>query len=278
MTLKNAARLALVGRGLLTILLAAHFILDLLNANQQGARIKRWSVRHDPIQIHERHGNQVTSPNWSGYAVTGANGSVTGVKGSWKVPPVYCGTTSNAYASFWVGIDGYSSNTVEQIGTDSDCQNGSPVYYAWFEFYPQASFSVNSLRITAGDVISAEVTYASERFTVSLTDETTHQSFSTSTKMNSTKRSSAEWVIEARSDGRVLPLADFRAVLYGADYTSVASTCYATVGGRSGSIGSFGGSVYDILMESRNGTWKSRPSALSTDGSSFMEAWLGAGP
>ena len=26
--------------------------------------------------------------------------------------------------------------TVEQTGTDSDCNGGSPVYYAWYEFYP----------------------------------------------------------------------------------------------------------------------------------------------
>jgi hypothetical protein len=32
MTLKNAALLALIGTGLLTILLAVHFILDILNA------------------------------------------------------------------------------------------------------------------------------------------------------------------------------------------------------------------------------------------------------
>jgi hypothetical protein len=32
MTLKNSALLALVGTGLLTILLAVHFILDILNA------------------------------------------------------------------------------------------------------------------------------------------------------------------------------------------------------------------------------------------------------
>jgi Peptidase A4 family len=77
----------------------------------------------------------VISP--SGYAVTGAAGSVTDVKGSWVVPAVQGSRPStNQYASFWVGIDGFSSNTVEQIGTDSDCQNGAPTNYAWFEFYP----------------------------------------------------------------------------------------------------------------------------------------------
>src|ERR1035437_3778384 len=44
--------------------------------------------RHDPAIIRERHGRNATSTNWSGYAVTGANGSVTDVKGSWIVPTV----------------------------------------------------------------------------------------------------------------------------------------------------------------------------------------------
>jgi Peptidase A4 family len=235
------------------------------------------ALRHDPIRIHERHGNQVTSSNWSGYAVTGANGSVTNATGSWIVPSVNCGSTPTAYASFWVGIDGYSSNTVEQIGTDSDCQNGSPSYYAWFEFYPHPSFTVNSLAINPGDVLSAQVTYSGGRFTVSLTNQTTKQSFSTSTKMNSAKRSSAEWIIEAPSSGGVLPLADFNTVSYGANYTSVPGTCDATVGSTSGAIGKFGANVYEITMETSNGTPESQPSGLSKDGSSFTDTWLSSG-
>ena len=39
---------------------------------------------------------------------------------------------STAYSSFWVGIDGFSSSSVEQMGTDSDVVNGIPTYYAWY--------------------------------------------------------------------------------------------------------------------------------------------------
>src|SRR5215831_3494434 len=79
---------------------------------------------HGPAIIHQRHGHQVSSTNWSGYAITGAKGSVSDVRASWVVPSIVgqCPSTDQ-YSSFWVGIDGYSSNTVEQIGTDSDCQN-----------------------------------------------------------------------------------------------------------------------------------------------------------
>src|ERR1035441_4460783 len=55
-----------------------------------GAPAPISASRHDhaPMIIHERHGQKVNSTNWSGYAVEGANGSVTDVKGSWTVPSV----------------------------------------------------------------------------------------------------------------------------------------------------------------------------------------------
>ena len=42
-------------------------------------------------------------------------------------------------SAFWVGLDGYSSTSVEQLGTDSDCVSGKPSYYAWYEMYPNPS-------------------------------------------------------------------------------------------------------------------------------------------
>lgn len=74
------------------------------------------------------------SNNWSGYAVTGA--SFTQARGSWTVPAVDCTAVPDSSASFWVGIDGWDNDTVEQTGTDSDCNGETPVYYAWYEFVP----------------------------------------------------------------------------------------------------------------------------------------------
>jgi len=243
------------------------------------------SRRHDPIKIHHIHDGAVSSTNWSGYAISGPAGSVTDAKGSWTVPAISgsCSTT-NQYSSFWVGIDGYHDNSVEQIGTDSDCQNGVPTYYAWFEFYPHPSFIINSLTIQPGDTISAEVKYlGNNRFTVSITDLRTQQSFSTTTKVNA-QRSSAEWIAEApSSSGGVLPLADFGTASFGQDYAPAnTSTCYATVHGVTRPIkatGSSGADVQEITMVGENGTTlKASPSALSTDGTSFAVTWLSAGP
>ena len=68
-----------------------------------------------------------TSVNWSGYAVETNLASpqeyaFTDVTGSWIVPSV--SSSQTAYSSTWIGLDGDSSNTVEQIGTEQDYING----------------------------------------------------------------------------------------------------------------------------------------------------------
>ena len=209
-----------------------------------------------------------TSTNWSGYAVTGSSGSVSYVNGSWIVPAVTASAT-NAYSSFWVGIDGYSSSTVEQIGTDSDWVNGAASYYAWYEFYPKTSHIINTITVNAGDVIYAEVQYSSGSFTVFIQDTTTGQSFSTSAKVPSAQRSSAEWIAEAPSSGGVLPLANFGTVDFGLQDTGL-STCYATIGGITGSIGSYPNSaVQEITMVDSSGNIIAEPTSLQMSGTSF---------
>ena len=232
--------------------------------------------RHDPVKIHHLRDGVAYSTNWSGYAVTGNPGSVTDVKASWVVPAVTCSAGQTQYSSFWVGIDGYSDNTVEQTGTDSDCQNGVPTYYAWFEFYPHPMMQVNTLTVHANDVISAEAKYVgNNRYQVTVTDITTHQSFSDTSRLSSAQRASAEWIAEAPSSiGGVLPLANFGVADFGQNYTPVSNTGSATVGGKNGLIGSFGSNVQTInMVESDGVTPKATPSSLSGDGSSFAVTW-----
>lgn len=220
------------------------------------------------------------SLNWAGYAVTASAGSVSDVKGSWIVPAIQgtCPST-NQYSSFWVGIDGFNSNTVEQTGTDSDCRSGAPAYYAWYEFYPHPSKLISGLAVRAGDVMSAEVAYTGGRFRVTITDVSTGASFSASAKVNAAQRSSAEWIAEApSSSGGILPLANFGTVSFGTDTTGVGSTSTATVGGVSGTLGSFGSNVQSITMAASSSAVKASPSSLSADGTSFSVTWKSAGP
>jgi hypothetical protein len=182
---------------------------------------------------------------------------------------------TDQYAAFWIGIDGYTSNTVEQLGTESDCQSGQPVYYAWFEFYPHLSYVVNNVVVYPNDQISAEVSAgAMGQFTVSMTNLTTGQSFSTTTKVPSAKQSSAEWIAEAPYSGGVLPLADFGSLTFG--NSKLPNT--ATIGGMKAGIGSFpSASVDEITMQTPNGAIKALPSTLSQKDSSFSIAWVSAG-
>ena len=84
------------------------------------------------------------STNWAGYAVTtpamGVPGtSFTDVTGTWMQPRVRCPTGEVGAAAFWVGLGGWeqTSQALEQIGTEADCNTrGQVTYSAWYEIVP----------------------------------------------------------------------------------------------------------------------------------------------
>jgi hypothetical protein len=226
------------------------------------------------------HNKNYYSTNWSGYEVSGSSGTVTSVSGSWTVPIV---TGSNGYSSFWVGIDGFSSSTVEQIGTASDISGGVASYYAWYEFYPNAPVDLSSTTypVNFGDVMSATVNYLSSTttgskhhvtvndvFSVTISDETADWTFSTQGTVANAAMSSAEWIAEAPSSiTGVLPLANFGTVYF--------TSSSATINGQTGSINNW--QYNSITMASGRGihlTIKAQPSSLSIDGTSFSVEWL----
>ena len=195
-----------------------------------------------------------TSTNWAGYSASG--GTFTKVSATWKQPTATC-TAATAYSSFWVGLDGDGTNTVEQIGTDADCSGGKPVYYAWYEMYPK--FPVNlSLTIRPGDTLSASVTTnGTGSFTLTIRDTTSGRSFTTTQKLRRAKLGSAEVIAEAPSSGSVLPLANFGSVAFSA----------ATVNGQP--IGNFHPDRINMVSGT---TTKATTSALS-NGTAFSVTW-----
>jgi hypothetical protein len=267
--------------------------------------------RHRPADIR-RVRDQKTSEsyNWSGYTVTGAKGSVTDVKASWVVPQVTCGGTPNGYSSFWVGIDGWNSNTVEQIGTDSDCVNllgtktDTPTYYAWFEFYPKGAYLIGNYNrsgvcisdcVSPGDYISAEVTATGssprgarggQSFTVTITNESKSWTFTTTSSVPAAQQSSAEWIAETpygcNTASGYCQLSDFGKAYYGEKYTSpyVGNTAFATVNGATLPLASFGSSVQEAVMVNypSGTTIMAQPSAVDSTGTSFDVVWYNAGP
>lgn len=208
------------------------------------------------------------STNWSGYAAYQTGTTFTDVKGAWMQPSVTCPKKGTQYASFWVGVDGYNSNSVEQIGTDSDCVRGAGTYYAWFEMYPAAPVNL-SMAIHPGDSIAAEVSASGSTFTLAITNLTTGATFSTQQISSTAVGTSAEWVAEAPSSCifrcSVLPLANFGSVNFSGSYT--------TGSGHTGSISDGAWQNDRIIMVTSGGTVKASPSALSPDGASFSDSW-----
>lgn len=211
-----------------------------------------------------------TSTNWSGYAVTASKKAVSFVGGTWTVPAVQSCSSTNTYSSFWVGIDGFSSRSVEQLGTDSDCSSGVPTYYAWREMYPHPAYYINSITVHPGDQIYASVTFSGRNtFTLYMKDITTGVSFSYSARSNA-DRSSAEWIVEAPYSGGVLPLANFG--------TAYFTSNSATISGTTTYINGFpSASTYQINMVTSSGALKDTTSALSGNGD-FSVSWVSQGP
>jgi len=230
------------------------------------------SAVHHPHQAapHLRNANG-TSQNWGGYAVESdfnapLRGAVSDVKGTWTVPAVSSSGSTHTYSSIWVGIDGYSDNTVEQTGTEQDSTSNGAVYYAWFEMYPKFGYRILNFPVQPGDTISAEVNYIGNNlFKLTITNLTRHVTFSTTQRSNKAQRSSAEWIVEAPYSGGILPLADFG--------SATLTGCSATLGGHVGSISDQAWHYDAITMADPDGTIKAQPSSLSSGGASFSVKW-----
>jgi hypothetical protein len=213
-----------------------------------------------------------TSANWSGYAAATslsrpASNSVSYVAGYWTVPTLQP-TPNNSFSSAWVGIDGYASSTVEQIGTEHDWVGGAQQNYVWFEMYPQGAFEIVGFPVNSGDVMAAEVRFIG-RGVFELVIYNTSQgvyfivpkSYTTSP---SAKRSSAEWIVEAPYFNGVLPLADFGHINF--------SSCEATINGKTGTISNNRWKDDPLTMVTSR-IIKAIPSVLINKGANFTVTW-----
>ena len=193
-----------------------------------AAAVTRGPIAFVPGTAPNHRLSNGSSTNWSGYAVTG--GVYTSVSASWTQPAVDCSTTPTGWSSFWVGLDGDGTSTVEQTGTEADCSSGQAVYSSWYEMYPK--FPKNySDPVVPGDSFSASVTTDGRgSFTLTLTNNTRHWSHTTSARLKNARLGSAEVIAEApSSSGGVLPLADFGTVNFSG--ASANGTSFASLGG-----------------------------------------------
>ena len=206
--------------------------------------------------------SQVQSTNWSGYADTSSTFST--VTGSWTEPSASCSGRTTSLAAFWVGIDGYTSSSVEQDGTLIECYQGTAYQYTWWEMYPSNDIQVVGQTLAAGDQITSSVVRSGTRYTLKVTDSThSADSFSTTQTCSGCANSSAEWIAEAPSGSTgVYPLAHF----------STWTESGATVTGSSGAgvISSYPDD--EITMINSSGAVKAQPGPLS-GGNSFTVSW-----
>jgi hypothetical protein len=212
-------------------------------------------------QVNQANANAgivaTTSTNWSGYADTGAR--FTSVSASWTQPAANC-TAAQTFSSYWVGIDGDGTASVEQTGSEADCSNGQPVYFGWFEMFPAAPVAYNN-PVAAGDAMSASVTTSGNgTFTLTLTDATQGWNQVTTQTSDTAQLGSAEVVAEAPSGPNgVLPLTNFGTV----NFTD--ATANGTPIGTTGTPNS-------LTMVSAAGVTEATPSAL-TNNTAFTVNW-----
>jgi hypothetical protein len=213
------------------------------------------------------------STNWSGYAATGS--AFRAVSGSWRVPTVTCPADTTTYSSQWIGIDGYGTETVEQDGTETDCDHGTPYYGAWYEMYGDDAVNYGyevpvpnpSDRVSPGDAMTASVSISGSTWTLAIADTTAPWNYSIGISDASfdPQRSSAEWIVERPEVGALTPLSDFGSVSFtGASAADSVS---------SGPISAF---AFEPI-EMADPTLLAAPGALTAQGQSFDDQWYETG-
>jgi Peptidase A4 family len=210
--------------------------------------------------------SEVGSFNWSGMAdVQTGTTPISAVSGRWTIPEVDClnGAYQNQdlFLSNWVGLDGFSDGTVEQLGTATQCYEGVEYYYDWYEMFPNGTVEEGTTQCInnnthcpkPGDEIQASVVSTPDGagnndYTLALTDSTRPAesfSFTASCPDTTCLNSSAEWIVERPAFDlpfgfQILPQADYGKTSF--------TNGTVTAGGTTTSIENYSDSVYDLAM------------------------------
>jgi hypothetical protein len=208
----------------------------------------------------------VSSSNWAGYVDTPASGdSYTSVSASWTVPDISDSFEGSAAAQ-WVGLGGYSTSDLLQIGTLEYISGGEVCYAVFYEKLPDVAQQIAD--ISAGSSITASVSEAedsSDTWNLTYTVVTASGNTETSTVSVTLDSSyaeeigtSAEWISEdpATGNNQLYPMADMGTITY----TS------ATVNGDA--LNASDNTVEPIALVSNNEVLM-YPSSVGADGMSF---------
>jgi Peptidase A4 family len=242
-------------------LAAARAALRLLRIGQP-TRLEKLAV--GPADLIKGQ-TDVSSSNWSGFADDNSGGNTyTTVAGTWVEPAVVCRSAEVSLVVFWVGIDGYSSDSVEQDGSLAECYEGSAYYFTWWEMYPSNDVQVVGDTVSPGDTITSSVVRSGTSYTLAVTDTTASvNSFTTTQTCSDCANSSAEWIAEDPTNGAVdelYTLPDF--------YSWSVTNATVKSGSVSGGISTFPDD--QIVMIGFSGRAEAEPGALFSNGEAFV--------
>lgn len=151
------------------------------------------------------------SADWSGYVAYG--GPFTGVQGTFSVPTV-TGSSGQEATSEWVGIDGADNSSLIQAGVLEEVQPGGQgaQVVPWWEVLPASATDIGTVTVSPGDTVTVTIWQVNaQKWEIYLVDNSNGEHFS-ATQSYSGPGSSAEWVVEAPTNGatgRVAPLGSF---------------------------------------------------------------------
>jgi len=164
------------------------------------------------------------SNNWSGVVLSQppSGDEFTHVSTMFTIPKVSSdGLDSYQSASVWVGIDGATvSDAILQTGVDVGIRDGSPLYTAWYQWYPETSVTWPDFELQAGDVIMATVNATSKTSGICIVENKSTGQKATKTLESPNPSSTlsgqnAEWIVEDfLSNGSPVPLVDFGEVTF----------------------------------------------------------------
>jgi len=238
-------------------------------ARARASFLKHMSARRPMVRSNVApllsNGGATSAPsvNWAGFAdIEAGSKTVSSVTGQWVIPNVECPSGlyqyQDAFIAQWIGVDGATDGTVEQLGSATQCFEWVTYYYVWYEMYPAGTIEEGTMACInnnyncpqPGDRISASITATpSGNYKLSLVDlNRPQESFTVTASCDPATclDSSAEWIverpaIEASFGAQILPLVDF--------FRTSFSNATVTSGGRTTYIEGFqDGPVLNIPM------------------------------
>jgi Peptidase A4 family len=211
--------------------------------------------------------------NWSGYAQsTTHRGTFNAVRSFWRVPTVSTSSSGDQYSSDWVGIGGFSDNTLVQAGTEADNIGGTAKYDAWTEIIPAPAVVISGLVIKPGDKMEAVVKQtASGTWKMTVFDLTTGKSGGRTVKYKSSGKSAEAIHERPEVGGRLAPLAKTSNVTI--DPGSFSTAAPGTLSWKPLLKTISGTTLNEIFMVNNSGTAViASPSAADSDSDGFTVA------